>query len=79
MTGSSDPNQHGSRVQVPVGQGVQVGCCNVQENKFIGQYVETHVLQARRESVIWPMRVGAVPAAAPDGPNGGCATQALNS
>ena len=61
MTGGSRPDGSLTRVEVPGGQGVQVGDHNVQENTFIGQYVETQFVQTQRAPVVWPVRVGDVP------------------
>src|SRR5215831_17621648 len=61
MAGDSGPDRPGTRAEVASGQGVQVGDHNVQENKFIGQYVETQIVQEQRAPVAWPVRVGDVP------------------
>ena len=49
-----------ARIDAAGAQGVQVGDHNVQQNAFIGQYVETQIF--RTTSVpVWPVRVGDVP------------------
>jgi tetratricopeptide (TPR) repeat protein len=55
------PGQHGTRIDAAGAQGVQVGDLNIQENKFISQYVETQVVQVQSAPVTWPVRVGDVP------------------
>ncbi len=44
MTASAQSDKHRSRVEVPGGQGVQVGDQKIQENTFIRQYVETQII-----------------------------------
>jgi WD40 repeat protein len=62
MTASVGPDdQYPTRVEVTGGQGVQVGDRNIQENKFIGQYVETQIIHPEPVRVTWPVRVGDVP------------------
>jgi hypothetical protein len=61
MAGSTDPGSHGTWVEVPGGQGVQVGDHSTQDNTFIGQYVGTQILPAQPAPVAWPVRVGDVP------------------
>ena len=61
MAGSAGSGSHGTWIQVPGGQGVQVGDRNTQDNTFIGQYVGIQVLPAQPASVVWPVRVGDVP------------------
>ena len=55
------PGQHGTRIEAAGAQGVQVGDLNIQENKFISQYVETQVVQVQSAPATWPVRVGDVP------------------
>jgi tetratricopeptide (TPR) repeat protein len=61
MAGSTDPGSHSTWVEVPGGQGVQVGDHSTQDNTFIGQYVGTQILPAQPAPVTWPVRVGDVP------------------
>ena len=61
MTGSAGPGSHGSWVEVPGGQGVQVGDHNAQDNTFIGQYVGTQIVPTQPVPVAWPVRMGDVP------------------
>jgi tetratricopeptide (TPR) repeat protein len=61
MTGGNGPDPDGTKVEIPGGQGVQIGNHNTQENKYIGQYVRTQVVQVQRASVVWPVLVGDVP------------------
>jgi len=61
MTASAQSDKHRSRVEVPGGQGVQVGDQKIQENTFIRQYVETQIIYTEPAQVAWPVRVGDVP------------------
>lgn len=62
MAGSAGSGSRGTWIEVPGGQGVQVGDHNTQDNTFIGQYVGTQILlPAQPGSVVWPVRVGDVP------------------
>jgi hypothetical protein len=45
MTGSADAEDPPTRVEVPDGQGVQVGDHGAQHNKYIQTYIETQVIQ----------------------------------
>jgi tetratricopeptide (TPR) repeat protein len=55
------PGQHGTRIEAAGAQGVQVGDLNIQENKFINQYVGTQIIQLQSAPVTWPVRMGDVP------------------
>jgi hypothetical protein len=46
MTGGADAEDPPARVEVPGGQGVQVGDHGTQHNKYIQTYIETQVIQA---------------------------------
>jgi hypothetical protein len=58
LTGTA--RQYGTQIAATGAQGVQIGDLNVQENKFISQYV-TQLIQAPSPPVVWPVRVGDVP------------------
>jgi len=60
MTASAQSDKHRSRVEVPGGQGVQVGDQKIQENTFIRQYVETQIIYTEPAQAAWPVRVGDV-------------------
>jgi len=61
MAGSTGSGSRGTWVEVPGGQGVQVGDHNTQDNAFIGHYVGTQIVSAQPMPVAWPVRVGDVP------------------
>jgi hypothetical protein len=46
MSGGADAEDPATRVEVPGGQGVQVGDHGTQHNKYIQTYIETQVIQA---------------------------------
>jgi tetratricopeptide (TPR) repeat protein len=65
MTSSHNQGDPGARVEMPGGQGVQVGKYNTQVNKFIGTYVETQVVQAQAAPATGPVVSGNVPQVPP--------------
>jgi tetratricopeptide (TPR) repeat protein len=61
MTGTGAGERPTARVEIPAGQGVQVGDGNIQDNKFIQTYVEQQVIQAPSGPVAGPVVAGEVP------------------
>ena len=45
MNTSAEDGEPDIQIEVPDAQGVQIGDCNTQENKYIGTYIESQVLQ----------------------------------
>ena len=65
MAGSAGSGSDGTWIEVPSGQGIQIGDHNTQDNTFIGQYIGTQILQAQPTLVLWPVPVGDVPQRSP--------------
>ena len=61
MSGGTGAGEPGTRVEVPAGQGVQVGDHDTQVNKFIETYIEKQVIQPPPAPAAGPVVAGEVP------------------
>ncbi len=70
MSGSTDAEDSPTRVEVPGGQGVQVGDHGTQHNKYIRTYIETQVIQTSPAPVAGPVPAVVVAGEIPQEPLG---------
>jgi tetratricopeptide (TPR) repeat protein len=70
MSGSTDAEDPPTRVEVPGGQGVQVGDHGTQHNKYIQAYIETQIIQPSPAPVAGPVPAVVVAGEIPQEPLG---------